>query len=614
MRVLLLLFVFLAATLGTATFTSAAYAAPRIALASSSGAPVVLAPRDGGLAGDFTITNVGDAPLVVSRIAIRGDADDVRSPPHVTVRFIGGAPTSATIEPGEQRVATIRFMPDRSPRLTQAFGHVIVTSTDEAAGEVAIGFHGEIASPLGVVGAHALSIAIVVPFLGAVFALALGDGRRARVVAVAVGVGECALVAWMLHRFAPGVTTADGNDGLQLIEHAVWIRPLGVEWFVGLDGANVAVVALVALVGLSGAVASPPSRSPAYHATYLVLLGALLGIALALDLYVVFAFVEIVIAAGFVLVDRWGKGRDAGVASTKLAMFGWIGSALLLFGIVALVAHGDRTFLVDGTTVRHSSSIPDLGRVAFASKRATVLGMPLVKVAYGALFVAIAMMLPAFPLHVAQVDARGEGPPAATALLAGAFPAVVTTLALRLLVGVLPEGSALGAKRDARGVWCGHDRVRRRVRVGRARSEAGRRVRVDQSDGVRAARARGAVAARARGGDHAGGRRGARDGALRPRRRGARREAGTARGGRARRSDGDRRGRARRLRRLRRAAHGHVLGGAARDPRNVPELPHPGCRRGAVARRPRGLRARPLPPPLPAPGGGRAARRRLERA
>jgi NADH-quinone oxidoreductase subunit M len=97
--------------------------------------------------------------------------------------------------------------------------------------------------------------------------------------------------------------------------------------------------------------------------------------------------------------------------------------------------------LVDGTTVRHSSSIPDLGRVAFASKRATVLGMPLVKVAYGALFVAIAIMLPAFPLHVGQVDARADGTPSVTALLAGAFPAVVTMLTLRLLVGVLPEGA-----------------------------------------------------------------------------------------------------------------------------------------------------------------------------
>jgi NADH-quinone oxidoreductase subunit M len=441
MRALFCFFLAVAASLVALTVSPLARAAPRIALSSTSGSLVVLAPREGGLAGDFVIANVGDEPLVVSRIAIRGDADDIRSPPHLTVRFDGGAPTSATIAPGEQRTATVRFMPDRSPRMTQAFGHVVVTSTDEPAGEVAIGFRGELPSPLGALGAHTLSVAIVLPFLGAILAIAVGTARRARFVAVVVGVVECALIAWMLHRFVPGITAADGNDGLQLIEHAVWVRPLGVEWFVGLDGANIAVVALIALVGLSGAVASHPTRSPAYHATYLVLVGALIGAVLALDLFLIFAFIEIVIATAFVLVDRWGDGAGAGLASTKLALFGWIGSALFLFGIVALVAHGDRTFLVDGTTVRHSSSIPDLGRVAFASKRATVLGMPLVKVAYSALFVAIAIMLPAFPFHVAQVDARRAGPASVTALLAGAFPAVVTTLALRLLVGVLPEAA-----------------------------------------------------------------------------------------------------------------------------------------------------------------------------
>jgi hypothetical protein len=297
MRAVALFLVALAVCLSATLFSPAAHAAARIALSSASGSPVVLTPREGGLAGDFTIANVGDAPLVVSRIAIRGDADDVRSPPHVTVRFDEGALTSATIAPGERRVATVRFMPDRSPRMSQAFGHVVVTSTDEAAGEVAIGFRGALPSALGPIGDHTLSLVIAAPFLGALMALALGTSRRARVVAVVVGVVECALVAWMLHRFVAGVTTADGNDGLQLIEHAVWVRPIGVEWFVGLDGANVAAAALVALIGLSGALASHPARSPAYHAVYLVLVGALLGAVLSFDLFVVFAFVEIVVAA-----------------------------------------------------------------------------------------------------------------------------------------------------------------------------------------------------------------------------------------------------------------------------------------------------------------------------
>src|SRR5258708_14798200 len=89
----------------TASSAVTAAAAPghagRIVLSLPGGAlgPIVLAPGQGGWVGELTVTNRGAQPLTVSRIALRGDDDDVRSPSRLSGRFVAGAATSATRPP-----------------------------------------------------------------------------------------------------------------------------------------------------------------------------------------------------------------------------------------------------------------------------------------------------------------------------------------------------------------------------------------------------------------------------------------------------------------------------------------------------------------------------------
>src|SRR5579883_2676604 len=150
---------------------SRADAAPQIALRiPTPGAPVELLPREGGYAADFVVANTGDAPLTVSRIAIRSDEDDPRAPSRLSVRFEGGG-ASATIAPGASKTATVRWMPERDPRMRQALGHVVVTSNDERAGEVAVGFRAELAEPLAFFTRHLLGWMIFLPLGGALLAL-----------------------------------------------------------------------------------------------------------------------------------------------------------------------------------------------------------------------------------------------------------------------------------------------------------------------------------------------------------------------------------------------------------------------------------------------------------
>src|SRR5262249_30450971 len=127
--------------------------------------PLVLASGQGGRVGALTITNFGAEPLIVSRVAILGDEEDVRSPSRLSARFIDGSATSAVLAPGASKDVVVSWMPDRDPRMRQPFGHVLVTSTDEQVGEVAMGFRAQLPTGLGWIGAHALSILVLMPLM-----------------------------------------------------------------------------------------------------------------------------------------------------------------------------------------------------------------------------------------------------------------------------------------------------------------------------------------------------------------------------------------------------------------------------------------------------------------
>lgn len=421
----------------------------KIMVAPASGrGSVLLAPGRGGYVGDLVITNLGSDPLTVSRISIRGDEEDVRAPPRVSVRFDAGA-TSATIAPGASKIATIAWMPDRDPRMKQALGHVIMTSTDEQAGEVAIGFTGQIEAPLAPITSHVLSWMLFLPIVGMLFAFAMHlarEDRAMRWVALVVTALECALALWACRSFVPDVTRMDGNDGFQLIERMVWLRGIGAEYFVGVDGASVSMVALTALISFAGALASfrIGRHTNGYFAMYLLVVAAMIGVFVALDLFLFIVFWLLMLVPLYFLIAGWGSAGSARGAM-KLLLFALLGAALVFMAVLALHGASSPTFLVDGARAAHTFAIPELMREGFAAKAATIAGVPFVKVVWVALFVGFAMTLPMFPLHTWLPDAYAAAPPAVAALVVGVVVNAASYALLRTCVAILPEATRWAA-------------------------------------------------------------------------------------------------------------------------------------------------------------------------
>jgi NADH-quinone oxidoreductase subunit M len=398
-----------------------------------------------GFSGELAIVNDGKEALIVSRIAVRGDASDPRAPPRLVAR-IADAVLPITIPPGGTKKALVQWAPERGVRLRQLFAHVIVTTSDEQTGEVAMGVRAQVPGYLGPLEGHVLSLLIGMPLLGAIVtfvfrAIGRRDDKTPHLVsAISLGV-QAALAIYVYREFAPDVSRLDGNDGLQFVEHGVWIRGLSAEIFFGVDGTGASALLVTTLVAFLAILPerNVPRGSSGYHAAYLTLAAAAPGALCAMDglLFVIFTAVAVVSSA--LLVGAWG-GPDRRPAAMRLVLLGAIAVVLLLVAVIAISRAADTTFLVDGTKTTTTFSLPELSRVALGAKGAKLFGGALVKVAFVLVFVASLVLLGAFPLQAWLAPVLQEAPTAAGALLSASLPTIGVCALLRIGCFVLPEG------------------------------------------------------------------------------------------------------------------------------------------------------------------------------
>jgi NADH-quinone oxidoreductase subunit M len=426
---------FLCSMLCAWLLASAAAAGPAIELTPRG--PVELVASGANRTGTFFIENTGDAPLNVSRVAVRTDADDPRVPRKVTVETESKTPV--TLAPHAKSKVTVTWAPDPTPRQRQLYGHVVVTSTDEARGEVAMGIHAQMPTAFAPVTDHALSALILLPIAGALVAVFMhfsGRGRHwARHVTLGVTGLQAAVAVWVWHAFDGSIVRGDGNDGLQMIEHAPCGKVLGLggEYFVGVDGSNVGPIVAAALVGFACALSTPtPARSgPAFEALLLFMSAGGIGALAAQDAVLWLACTGLLTAALVRAVSGFAEGPRRWLRLEAPLLLGFVA---LCFSVALLHGASDPTLLVGGERVQTSFSFPDLARVSFVAKTHPVVKAAMVLWLLGALAYA-----GAFPLHFWLPEALRTAPAAVGAM------AVVTVSSVGLqafvrIAAVLPEG------------------------------------------------------------------------------------------------------------------------------------------------------------------------------
>lgn len=252
-----------------------------------------------------------------------------------------------------------------------------------------------------------LSLLIFLPLLGALMTGLCGNLGLAKKIALAFAGLELIAALWAVVRFQNSI------GDFQLLERAVWIPSLHIEFLLGVDGISVLFLPLSALLTLMAMIAAWNSiqhLSRLHFALLLMLEGVTMGVFCALDMVLFFLFWELTLPPLFFLIGLWGVGAKRRGAAMKYTLFMLFGGVPLLFAIVILAMN--HVTAVNG-------SIPQDLAFSLPTLLTTPLPDDLQRTVFFLLLLGFAVKAPLVPLHTWLPSVAMEGAPHTTALLVG---------------------------------------------------------------------------------------------------------------------------------------------------------------------------------------------------
>jgi len=262
-----------------------------------------------------------------------------------------------------------------------------------------------------------LAWTIYISFLGAAGVLLLprGSVASARILALVTAVAGfgIAFIYFLQHRTGAMLT----------IVRIPWVPTLGIEYHLAADGISLTLILLTGIIAITGILFSwnIEERANEFFAFYLLLIGAVYGVFLSYDLFLLFVFYEIVIIPKYFLIAIWGSTRRE-YGAMKLALYSFVGSAMVLIGLIA-------AYVVAGAK---TTSLSQLAQFPF-SPHFQIYAFPLV-------FVGFAILAGMWPLHTWAPTGHVAAPTAASMLLAGVVMKLGAYGCLRVAMVLFPLG------------------------------------------------------------------------------------------------------------------------------------------------------------------------------
>ena len=276
---------------------------------------------------------------------------------------------------------------------------------------------------------------ILIPFLGGLLCWQADHwGERVpRWIALATMLFVLVISLWLW--LTGDFTFPAGGHSQWLLEWRTdWIPRFGIEVHLAMDGLS---LVLVALTGFLGALAVLCSwheithRIGFFHLNLLWILGGVVGVFLALDMFLFFLFWEMMLVPMYFLIALWGHSGSAGQtrirAATRFFIYTQASGLLMLVAILALV------FIHFSQSGELSFSYEALLEAQVPDPVATWLML--------GFFVAFAVKLPVVPLHGWLPDAHAQAPTAGSVDLAGILLKTAAYGMLRFALPLFPEQS-----------------------------------------------------------------------------------------------------------------------------------------------------------------------------
>ncbi|MFD2191496.1 NADH-quinone oxidoreductase subunit M [Pistricoccus aurantiacus] len=278
---------------------------------------------------------------------------------------------------------------------------------------------------------------IVIPFVGGLLcwqAERLG-ATPTRWIALATMLIELLIPLWLWGQLDFRLPTLDGTATQWALEYRIpWIERFGIEIHLALDGLSLVLIALTGFLGVLAVVCSWKEivrRIGFFHLNLLWILGGVVGVFLAIDLFLFFFFWEMMLVPMYFLIALWGhsgsKGRTRIGAATKFFIYTQASGLLMLVSILGLV------FAHHASTGEYSFSYQVLLNTELSPQLSFWLML--------GFFIAFAVKLPVVPLHGWLPNAHAQAPTAGSVDLAGILLKTAAYGMLRFALPLFPEAS-----------------------------------------------------------------------------------------------------------------------------------------------------------------------------
>jgi len=209
-----------------------------------------------------------------------------------------------------------------------------------------------------------------------------------------------------------------------------WIHQLDISFYLAVDGLSLTLILLTVFLGFM-AVASAwteiRQRSGFFYFNLLWVLAGILGVFMALDLFLFYFFWELMLVPMFFIIAVWGH-ENRTYAAIKFFLFTQLSGLLMLAAIISLVfIHGRHTgnYTFDYLQLLGTDMPP-------STAKWLMMGFT----------VAFLVKLPAIPVHTWLADAHTQAPTPGSVILAGLLLKTGAYGLIRFAVPLFPKAAA----------------------------------------------------------------------------------------------------------------------------------------------------------------------------
>jgi len=226
-----------------------------------------------------------------------------------------------------------------------------------------------------------------------------------------------------------------GTSAMQFEKNVPWIDAfnLKINYHVGVDGLSLWLVMLTTFlmpITILSTWSAIETRVREFMAFMLLLETGVIGVFVALDLFLFYLFWEVMLVPMYFLIGVWGGERRI-YAAVKFVIYTMAGSLLMLAAIIALAYLTNTGGPVTFDIVQITNAITGGNRLAFEAQMWL----------FAAFGLAFMIKVPLFPFHTWLPDAHVEAPTAGSVILAAVLLKMGTYGLLRFNLPMFPDAA-----------------------------------------------------------------------------------------------------------------------------------------------------------------------------